>query len=66
MSSLSTVRALPKIDGYGRVNSGSQRVSKRNQIIDTIMGFLTLKRQGAGTFPYVELCPLVEIFTETD
>jgi len=58
MSSLSTVRALPKIDGYGRVNSGSQRVSKRNQFIDTIMGFLTLKKQGTGIFPYVASCSL--------
>lgn len=50
-SSLEGVRSLPKIDGYGRVTNCSQRESKRNQFIDTIMGLLTLKNKGDGIFP---------------
>ncbi|KAJ3573275.1 hypothetical protein NP233_g2522 [Leucocoprinus birnbaumii] len=49
-SPLEAVRALPRIDGYGRVNNESQRSMKRNQLLDTIMGLLTLKKND-GTFP---------------
>ncbi|KXN85941.1 hypothetical protein AN958_10702 [Leucoagaricus sp. SymC.cos] len=51
-SSLEAVRALPKVDGYGRVNTGSQRVTKRT-LLDTIMGLLTFKNKNDGVFPYV-------------
>jgi hypothetical protein len=52
-SSLEAVRAIPGIDGYGRVTNEGQRVSKRNPFIDTIMGLLTIKNKSNGDIPYV-------------
>jgi len=50
-SSSEAVRAIPSIAGYGRVTSGREQVSKRNNLIDTIMGLLTPKNKNDGVFP---------------
>lgn len=48
--SLEAIRGLSSIEGYGRVNTGSERKSRKTNLFDTVMGLLS-KVKGDGTFP---------------
>lgn len=55
------VRGLSSIEGYGRVNTGSDRKSKKTNFLDAIMGLLS-KNKGDGVFPYVIILIVTKTF----
>jgi hypothetical protein len=47
---LDAIRGLSSIEGYGRVDTGSERKSKKTNLFDTVMGLLS-KTKGDGILP---------------
>ena len=52
-ATVEAARGLPSLYGYGKVTTGSQRQDKRNVALrglDAMIGFLTYKSKGEGSF----------------